>query len=138
MATLAEDIIDLQTAVTTALGKKLGKSADTVGSVKNLVHALGNVTGSTTIDLSLANDFSMTVTGNITFAFTNPPGANESQTAILRLTNAGAHTVVWPVGTVFEEGAAPIFTASGQDLVPIIWEPGTNTLGVSIVKHDWK
>lgn len=67
------------------------------------INPRGNVTGTVTIDLSLstAHYQEMTLTGNITFVFSNPPPDNQQISFILDITQdgTGGRTVQWP-GTV--------------------------------------
>ena len=61
----------------------------------------GNVTGAVTVDLALitAHYHTMTLTGNITFTFSNPPINNREISFILDITQdgTGGRTVTWPV-----------------------------------------
>ncbi|OWT55273.1 hypothetical protein [Candidimonas nitroreducens] len=92
------------------------------------VSALGNVSGSQTIDLSSATEFTMTVTGDTTFAFSNAPASGESQVVYLRIEDGGAHTVAWPSGTQFDDsGTAPELTSSGVDLLGVKRDSTTST-----------
>ena len=60
----------------------------------------GNVTGAVTIDLALitAHYHTMTLTGNITFTFSNPPINNREISFILDITQdaTGGRVVTWP------------------------------------------
>ncbi len=63
-------------------------------------NARGNVTGTVTIDLSLSNAHvqTMTLTGNITFVFSNPPASTKNiqfQLDILQ-DATGGRTITWP------------------------------------------
>jgi hypothetical protein len=107
------------------------------GSESRVV-ALGSVTGTVTVDLAAGNVFTATATGNITLAFSNPPGANQTQVAYLRLTNGGAFTVTYPAGTKYASGTAPTLTASGTDLLAIFFDPASNTYVVGVAYKDFK
>lgn len=62
------------------------------------VNALGNVTGAVTVDISLANVCTMTLTGNITLTLTNPaPTGNHGHFYLLITQDAtGGRTVTFP------------------------------------------
>ncbi len=64
------------------------------------INARGNETGTVTVDLSLttAHYQEMTLTGNITFVFSNPPADNKEIAFILDMTQdaTGGRTVTWP------------------------------------------
>lgn len=71
--------------------------------VVDAVTAIGNITGSTTINLGTSNILSGTVTGNATLSFTAPPGPCTIQ---ILLTNSGAgNTITLPGSVVFVSGA---------------------------------
>jgi hypothetical protein len=105
---------------------------------KVVVSALGTLfTGTTTIVLTTAQVYTASITtGNtITFAFSNPPSANQSQVVILRLSNAGNGTILWPVGTKFANGIAPTFT-SGVDMLGIYYDITTTTYMVFVAGYN--
>lgn len=98
-----------------------------------LIHnALGSGSGSRTIDLTLGNYISATVTGTTTWTFSNPPDSPNAGGFILELTNGGSATQNWPGATRWPGGTAPTLTASGTDvLVFITDDAGTNWRGVA-------
>lgn len=96
-----------------------------------VANPLGNVSGSKSVDLSLGNYVSATATGSITWTFTNPPVSNAFG-FILKLTNGGAYTQIWPGGIKWSFGSAPILTASGVDfLVFMTDDAGTTWRGAA-------
>jgi hypothetical protein len=98
------------------------------------VSPLGNVSGSpVTVNLSTAAEFSMTITGATTFAFSNAPGSNLGQVVYFRMTNAGSATISWPTGTLFAGGTAPTFTASGIDLIGIRYDATSSVYTVFVI-----
>lgn len=111
----------------TALGAKLSSVSGVAQGLKYKVVALGNSTGTRSIDLSAAQEFTTTITGNVTFSFTNAPGANESQVVFIRMTNAGSRTINWPANTKLPKGVAPTFTAAGVDLIGVKYDSTTGT-----------
>lgn len=96
--------------------------------------SLGTLTtGTTTIDLSTAQVYTATITASntITFAFSNAPASN-AECIVLRLTNAGSGTIVWPVGTKFAGGVAPTFTSSGLDTLAVYYNQPTTSYEVYV------
>jgi len=81
----------------------------------------------TNIDCSTGNSFNKTVTGNFTQTFSNEPTSGDACVIVLRLTNAGAHTITWDTNIKWSGGAAPTFTASGTDTVTMMTIDGGTT-----------
>ena len=99
---------------------------------KVVISALGTLTtGTTTIDLSIAQSYTATITASntITFAFSNPPTSSQGQVIILKLTNAGSGTIVWPAGTQYPEGDETFggLTVSGVDMLGIYYDAISTT-----------
>ena len=106
-----------------------------------MVSELGTLaTGTTTIDLSTAQIFTATIgaAAAVTFAFSNAPGASQSQMIVLRLTNAGAGTLIWPAGTKYAGGAMTALTTSGVDMLGVFYDTSTSTYMVFILGKDMK
>lgn len=80
-------------------------------------------TGTTTLNLSTAQVFraSVTASNTITFAFSNPPSSG-TNASILRLTNGGSGTIIWPANTDFAGGVAPSLSATGTDLLGLYYD----------------
>ncbi len=97
------------------------------------VNALGNVSGTVTLNLSVATEWSMTITGNTTFAFTNTLASTASQIVCLRLTNAGASQINWPANTKFAAKTPPVFTSAGLDLLGVMYDQPTGTYMVFVM-----
>jgi hypothetical protein len=105
------------------------------------VSALGTLTtGTTTIDLATAQVYTATITAanTITLAFSNAPSAGQSQIVLLRLTDAGGGTIVYPANTKFTAGTAPVFTVSGVDVIGIYYDVTTTTYMVFVIGLDVK
>ena len=68
------------------------------------------VSGAVTIDLSLAMNWAVSVTDNITFTFANPVAG---QAFTLALTVATGKTVTWPAGIKWKGGVPPTPTGTG-------------------------
>lgn len=97
------------------------------------VTALGSVSGTQTLNLASASEWTMTITGATTLAFTNTLAANRGQVVYLRFTNAGSATITWPASTKFASGTAPTFTASGVDVVGVKYDTTTSTYMVFVI-----
>ena len=90
-------------------------------------NALGNITGATTIDLTLGNYITATVTGTVTWTFSNPPSSNAAG-FILKLVNGGSATQNWPTSiTKWPGGSAPTLTTSGTDLLVFLTDDTGST-----------
>jgi hypothetical protein len=77
--------------------------------------ALGNRNSATTCDLEVANTFTATATGNVTWTFSNPPATGIFGEFMLHLTNGGAYTQTWPATVKWPNGVAPTLQSSGID-----------------------
>lgn len=97
-------------------------------------HAVAITTG--VMDLSVAQMFTRISTANTTWSFTNVP-AGRAVTAVLHLTNGGAHTQTWtgiPVG--WPGGTAPTLTAAGTDVLVFVTHNGGTTWRGNIFGRD--
>lgn len=93
--------------------------------------ALGNVTGTTNIDLRNGLVFTMTLTGNTTLTFTMPTlyTSSTSVAVSLKITKAGSQTLTLPVGTTWHDGAAPTLTVGGTDELLFTKDGSANWVG---------
>ena len=84
-----------------------------------------------TIDLTAGNAFEITLTGNVTFTFSNPPasGTGGSFTLILKQDATGSRTVTWPGSAKWPNGAAP--TISSYKYSPTILNFNTTDGGTT-------
>ena len=73
--------------------------------------------GSTSIDLTSANNFEYTVNATSTITFANSPTAPKAFGFTLVLNNGGSQAITWPTGTLWAGGIAPALTASGTDIL---------------------
>jgi hypothetical protein len=86
-------------------------------------------TGATyTIDLESGNVFNLTLTGNCTYTFSNPPasGSAGAFTLIQNQDGTGSRTVAWPASVEWAGGSAPTITstASSTDVFTFITTDG--------------
>ena len=115
--------IDPTTLVTIADNQEInGVKTFNKNTFGNTVALTGN-----SIDVSLANVFTKTVTGDITLTFTGVP---TGKTAIftLMLTNGGAYDVTFPNNIVWaSDSDAPELKASGTDILNFFTPDGGTT-----------
>lgn len=97
-----------------------------------VISALGSISGNNTINLNNGNFITATVTGSITWTFSNPPAAAAAG-FILELTNGGSATQIWPSPNVkWPGGVAPTLTVSGVDILTFVTDDnGTTWRGVA-------
>ena len=76
-------------------------------------------TGTHTFDYSAGDMQQLTVTGDITIAFSNFV-AGKVCTMILDIINGGDWTVTYPAGMLFSGAAAPTLTSGGTDRVLVV------------------
>jgi hypothetical protein len=95
-------------------------------------NVLGSGSGSRTINLTLGNYHSATVSGATTWTFSNPLASPNACGFILELTNAGSAAQTWPAAVRWPGGTSPTLTANGVDLLVFITDDGgTNWRGVA-------
>ena len=99
--------------------------------------ALGSVSGTVTADLRSGLKQSLTTSGNITIAFTLPTLATSSTEveAVLLITKGGSHTITWPGGTQWSDGAAPAH-ASGATTEYVATKQGSSNWIVSASRKN--
>lgn len=90
-------------------------------------HAVGNITGAASFDLTNGNVQTATVTGIVTVSFTNPAASGQASTLTVILTNGGAFAVTWPASVDWSNGVAPTLTASGVDILTFVTHDGGTT-----------
>ena len=91
------------------------------------IYALGNQSSSIFIDFRLANNFSITLTGNITLA--NPSNISAGQSGVLFLTQDGTGSRTAAFGSYwdFSDGTAPTLSTGANQVDVIAWIARTNT-----------
>jgi len=88
--------------------------------------ALGNMSGTATLDLDAANCFYGTVTGAVTISFSNVPATGQFVFVVLEITNGGSN-VTWPAAVKWPGGAAPSLSTSGTDFITLYTRDGGTT-----------
>jgi len=86
--------------------------------------ALGSINTNTTVDWSAGSYATATITGALTFTFSNPAASGKACVAYLQLTNGGSATITWPVSVTWSGGTAPTLRASGVDLLRFYTQDG--------------
>jgi hypothetical protein len=101
-------------------------------SYNEYINANTASTGATTIDLSSGNFFNLTLTGNVTFTYSNvPSGRMVAFTIVAKQDATGGRTITWPSGTKWPGGVAPPATTSANAID--IWSVMTYDGGTSYV-----
>ena len=97
-------------------------------------------TGTTTLDLLVANYFSKTISGATTFALAanSTAAALSVSSFILDLTDGGAGTITWWAGVKWVGGTAPTFTTSGRDVLGFFTHDGGTTWTGLVLGKDLK
>jgi hypothetical protein len=92
-----------------------------------ITNALGNVTGATSIDLTDGNSVTATVTGAVTWTFSNPTASDELCGFTLKLVDGGSAAQTWPASVDWPSATAPTLTASGTDVLVFFTVDGGTT-----------
>ena len=77
-----------------------------------------NTSTTYTIDLTNGNVFELTLTGNCTYTFSNPPGSGigGSFTLIQKQDGSGSRTVSWPASVDWAGGDGPTISSGANDV----------------------
>ena len=98
---------------------------------KEYVTANAAVTTTYTVDLSTANVFALTLTGNTTFTFSNPAasGISTAFTLIITQDSTGSRTGTWPASVKWPNGSTPVLStgATKTDILNFITTNGGTT-----------
>ena len=102
------------------------------------VNALGNVSGSVTVNLSNGNFVTATATSGCSWSVTNLTGGSSfASYFLLELTNGGSGTQTWMSGIKWPAATAPTLQASGVDVLAFITDDnGTNWRGVLLMDNS--
>lgn len=95
------------------------------GQHESTLYNAGNSSTALTVDWNNSNVQSVTLTGNVTFTFSNP--ASGGTYVIQLFTGAGSFTAAWPASVVWPGGTGPTITvtASKMDLITFTYNPTT-------------
>jgi hypothetical protein len=82
------------------------------------VTALGTISSTPyIINIENGNVQTLTVGGNFTAVFLNPPASGAAGSLTLIITNGASSTLTWPSSVKWSSGAAPSLSSSGTDIV---------------------
>lgn len=96
------------------------------------------VSGSTDVDLSLANTFKFDVTGDITINFTNVSSSPPGNSVTLILDSNGNHNVTWPSTTEWPFGEPGVLGDSEKYMYTFITVNGGSSFIGLISGEDIK
>lgn len=140
--TLADDVdADLKTVKDTAdaaLPKTGGVMTGRV-DVKTSTIARqdkGSISGAQSLDLAVAQYFSLQVGGALTLSIVNAASGTVAQGIVLRIVNGGAFAITWPASVKWPNGSAPAFTVAGTDVVVLLTDDNGTTWRAVIAMKD--
>lgn len=125
---------NIQSALNELDAEKVAKAGDTLGGTLNFngnlavkpetrgyretVHLNTTAAGSVNIDHDLANVHCLTLVGNVTLSFVNPPPTNKAGnlTIFLKQDAAGGRAVTFPGAVRWPDGAIPAITATANKM----------------------
>jgi hypothetical protein len=86
------------------------------------------------INCSGGNYFTKTVTGALTWTFSNVP-TSRVYSCVLQITAGGGYTQTWPASVQWDNAAAPTLSAGGTDILGFVTvDSGTTWRGIHIYK----
>ena len=89
-------------------------------------------TGATTLDLSSSNFFNLTLTGNVTFTFSNPPsGRAFNFTVVAKQDATGGRTITYPAASKYAGAVTPPATTNANAVD--IWSVMTYDAGTTYI-----
>ena len=99
----------------------------TVASSLGTVSALGNVNTNQTLDFDAANNFSMTLTGNITLNSPSNIAAGQAGIVVITQDGTGSRTMGFNTIWKFPAGSIPTLTTTASAVDVLVWyaESGT-------------
>lgn len=97
------------------------------GNSAQSISALGSLSGTITLDLSTANDFSVTLVGNSTLA--NPSNVTAGQSGIIFVSQdaTGSRTLAYGTYWDWPNQSAPSLTTTASAVDVIVWTARTTT-----------
>lgn len=134
--TLQANITAEETRALAAEALKVNRSGDTMtGDFVTKTSGtsavdIGNLSGNYSINFSTAEYYTATVTGNVTFSFSN--SFTSTRVVIIKLKDAGSYTISFPSGTKFTNNTAPTLT-TGYDTLAIEYSSALSAYFVHVV-----
>lgn len=98
---------------------------------------LGTLTANTSINCALGNYAIATVGASLTLSFTAAANGR-LRVLTLELINGGSSTVTWPTSVKWADGAAPVLTAAGKDVITLMTHNNGATWYGTVVGSDFK
>jgi len=93
------------------------------GGGRETVSTIANATGATAINISNANVFSVTRTGNVTFSFSGAVNGVACSFALYLAQDAtGGRTTTWPAGIRWPGGTPPVLTTTANAVDLLVFE----------------
>jgi hypothetical protein len=143
----SSSVLHIQTGGTNAIEIDASQNATLVNRLtlpaqKIKVNSIGTQStpaATVTINLATHTIHTITIAAATTFAFSNVPGAGESQVVYLRITNGGSQAITWPAGaTKYAGGTPPTLTTSGVDVLGILYDISTTSYMLFVIGLDVK
>lgn len=106
--------------------------------VQTALYNVKNAVAASAIDVGLGDFFTKTIAGITTFTVTGVPAAGLAASFVLDLTNGGAFAITWWAGMKWASGVAPLFTASGRDVLGFFTHDGGTTWTGMMLAKDVK
>lgn len=112
----------------------LNTTSANIGIYVEQLNAAGNITGAVTSNFALGRHYSATLTGNVTFTFSNPGATGFAVPYIFYLKQdaTGSRTVTWPASVKWPSSITPTLTTTAartDELVLISRDGGTTYSG---------
>lgn len=112
-------------------GMNIASSYVGYGRTISNVSTAGSVNGTYTVDWSVSDTYTMTLTGSTTLAFTNPPlsGKSQTMTLVVAQDSVGSRTLTYPGGIRWSNGLAPTLTTipNNRDVIKFTTVDGGST-----------
>jgi hypothetical protein len=102
----SNQVLSLAVASSSQTGALSSTDYNNFNAVASIIQALGSISGTVTINLSLGTLITATLTGATTLAFSGLPPSGRETAFTLRF--AGIHAITLPVGTKYPAGAVPV------------------------------
>jgi hypothetical protein len=112
---VVKDVSDVADAALPKAGGQMTGQIDATTTAFGL-NALGNISGTQTLDADVNNAFEATVTGTITLLDLSTTSTGAVYVT-LRLQNGGAYDITWASDINWPGGTAPTLTSSGTDIL---------------------
>lgn len=104
------------------------------------VNAMGNSSGTETIDITDGNVVTMTLTGNITsLTISNPPATGRcgSLTIVITQDGTGSRTIAWPASVDWPGGTAPTLGGASEVDIVTMFTTDAGTTWLATVQQDF-